>query len=62
MTEVETKVFLKDSQGNVLQTKELYTDKASEFELSKLTTGVYYIELQLPNSRPIMHQFNVVHS
>lgn len=62
MAEIETKVFLKDFQGNVLQIKELCIDKMSEFDLSKLTAGVYYIELQLPNSKSIMHQFNVVHS
>lgn len=59
MIAIETKIFLKDAQGKVLQVKELNTDIVSEFELSSLTDGVYYIELQLPNSKSIMHQFNV---
>ena len=61
MTEVNTKIFLKDAHGRVLQMQQLNTNTPHEFDVEKLKDGTYFIELQLPQGRAITHQFSITH-
>ncbi|GGD51084.1 hypothetical protein GCM10011514_14170 [Emticicia aquatilis] len=62
MTEMKTKIFLKDSQGRVLEMRDLENEASNEFEVDKLQDGVYFVELLLPHGKAITHQFNVSHN
>ncbi len=62
MTEMTTKIFLKDSQGRILQTRVLKNEVGNEFEVDKLKEGVYFVELLLPHGKTITHQFHVNHN
>ena len=62
MTKMQTKIFLKDSQGQILEIKDLTNDTNNEFDVDKLKDGVYFVELQLPQGKAITHQFRVNHN
>ncbi len=62
MTEMKTKIFLKDSQGRVLEMRNLENEASNEFEVDKLQDGVYFVELLLPHGKSITHQFKVNHN
>lgn len=62
MTKMQTKIFLKDSQGQILEIKDLSNDTSNEFDVDKLKDGVYFVELQLPQGKAITHQFRVNHN
>ncbi len=62
MTEMKTKIFLKDSQGRVLEMRNLENEASNEFEVDKLQDGVYFVELLLPHGKAITHQFKVNHN
>lgn len=62
MIEMKTKIFLKDSQGRVLEMKDLENEIGNEFEVDKLQDGIYFLELLLPHGKAITHQFNVNHN
>lgn len=62
MTEMITKIFLKDSQGRVLEMRDLKNEASSEFDVDKLNNGTYFVELLLPHGKAITHQFKVNHN
>lgn len=62
MTKMQTKIFLKDSQGQILEIRDLNNDTSNEFDVDKLKDGVYFVELQLPQGKAITHQFRVNHN
>ncbi|AFK05111.1 hypothetical protein Emtol_3986 [Emticicia oligotrophica DSM 17448] len=62
MTELKTKILLKDSQGKILEIKELSSESSNEFDVDKLNDGVYFVELSLPHGKTITHQFSVNHN
>ncbi len=57
---MNNKVYLKDAQGQVLQMQNL-TGTQHEFDVEKLKSGVYFVELQLSKGRAVTHQFNINH-
>ncbi|MDZ7935708.1 MAG: hypothetical protein U5M51_12265 [Emticicia sp.] len=59
---MRTKILLKDSQGRVLEMKDLENETGNEFDVDKLNDGVYFVELLLPHGKAIRHQFNVHHN
>ncbi|MFY7910276.1 MAG: T9SS type A sorting domain-containing protein [Emticicia sp.] len=59
---MKTKIFLKDSQGRVLEMKDLENENSNEFDVDKLKDGIYFVELQLPQGKAITHQFRVNHN
>lgn len=61
MPEMNTKICLKNAQGQVLQMQNLHTGTQHEFDVEKLKEGVYFVELQLPQGRAITHQFQINH-
>jgi Secretion system C-terminal sorting domain len=61
MSEMNTKICLKDAQGRVLQMQNLHAGNQHEFDVEKLKDGVYFVELQLPKGRAITHQFHINH-
>ena len=62
MIEMRTKIFLKDSQGRILEMRELENNANNEFDVDKLNDGVYFIELILPHGKAITHQFKINHN
>jgi hypothetical protein len=62
MIEIRTKIFLKDSQGRILEMRDLENDSNNEFDVDKLNNGVYFVELLLPHGKAITHQFKVNHN
>jgi hypothetical protein len=62
MIEMKTKIFLKDSQGRVLEMQDLENETGNEFDVDKLNDGVYFVELLLPHGKAITHQFKVNHN
>ncbi|GAB2620104.1 hypothetical protein GCM10027035_15400 [Emticicia sediminis] len=62
MIEMKTKIFLKDSQGRVLEMRDLENEANNEFDVDKLNDGVYFVELLLPHGKAITHQFMVNHN
>ena len=58
---MNTKIYLKDSQGRVLEVQNLNSGSKHEFDVDKLQDGTYFVELHLAKGRPIMHQFRVCH-
>lgn len=62
MTEIKSKILLKDSQGRVLEMRDLENETSNEFNVDKLNDGVYFVELLLPHGKAITHQFNVSHN
>jgi hypothetical protein len=61
MSEINTKICLKDAQGHVLQKYNVHKGTQLEFDVEKLKNGVYFVELQLPHGKSIMHQFQINH-
>ncbi len=61
MIEMRTKIFLKDSQGRILEIRYLENEATNEFNVDKLNDGVYFVELLLPHGKTITHQFKVNH-
>ncbi|WP_435355139.1 T9SS type A sorting domain-containing protein [Emticicia sp. SJ17W-69] len=61
MSEVNTKIYLKDAQGNVLQVQNINRGNQHEFDVEKLKDGIYFVELQLPKGRSVSHQFYINH-
>ena len=59
---MRTKIFLKDSQGRILEMRELENNANNEFDVDKLNDGVYFIELILPHGKAITHQFKINHN
>jgi hypothetical protein len=62
MIEIRTKIFLKDSQGRILEMRDLENDSNNDFDVDKLNNGVYFVELLLPHGKAITHQFKVNHN
>jgi hypothetical protein len=62
MIEMRTKIFLKDSQGRILEMRDLENNANNEFDVDKLNDGVYFIELILPHGKTISHQFKINHN
>lgn len=62
MTEMKTKIMLKDSQGRILEMQDLENETGNEFDVDKLQDGVYFVELLLPHGKAITHQFKVNHN
>ncbi len=62
MIEMRTKIFLKDSQGRILEMHDLEDNANNEFDIDKLNDGVYFIELILPQGKAITHQFKINHN
>lgn len=62
MIEMRTKIFLKDSQGRILEMRDLENNANNEFDVDKLNDGVYFIELILPHGKTITHQFKINHN
>jgi hypothetical protein len=62
MIEMRTKIFLKDSQGRILEMRDLENNANNEFDVDKLNDGVYFIELILPHGKAITHQFKINHN
>jgi hypothetical protein len=62
MIEIRTKIFLKDSQGRILEMRDLENNANNEFDVDKLNDGVYFIELILPHGKAITHQFKINHN
>jgi len=58
---MKTNVFLKDSQGRVIQQQKLQQGAQQEFDVDKLKDGVYFVELQMPQGKSITHQFYINH-
>jgi hypothetical protein len=56
---MNTKIYLKDAQGQVLQMQSLHNGTQHEFDVEKLKNGTYFVELHLPKGRAITHQFNI---
>jgi hypothetical protein len=56
---MNTKIYLKDAQGQVLQMQSLHTGTQHEFDVEKLKNGTYFVELHLSKGRAITHQFNI---
>lgn len=61
MIEIGTKIFLKDSQGRILEIRNLVNEENNEFDIEKLNDGVYFVELIFPHGKTIIHQFTVNH-
>lgn len=59
---MRTKIFLKDSQGRILEMRDLENNANNEFDVDKLNDGVYFIELILPYGKAITHQFKINHN
>ena len=59
---MRTKIFLKDSQGRILEMRDLENNANNEFDVDKLNDGVYFIELILPHGKTISHQFKINHN
>lgn len=59
MIEMRTKIFLKDSQGIILEMRDLENEAINEFNVDKLNDGVYFVELLLPHGKAITHQFKI---
>jgi hypothetical protein len=62
MIEMRTKIFLKDSQGRILEMRDLENNANNQFDVDKLNDGVYFIELILPHGKAITHQFKINHN
>ena len=58
---MNTKVYLKDAQGRVLQMQNLNAGTQHEFDVDKLKDGIYFVELQLSKGKAITHQFHISH-
>ncbi len=61
MIELNTKIFLKDAHGRVLQMQLLNTNAPHEFDVEKLKDGTYFVELLLPHGKAISHKFRITH-
>lgn len=59
---MRTKIFLKDSQGRILEMRDLENNANNQFDVDKLNDGVYFIELILPHGKAITHQFKINHN
>jgi hypothetical protein len=61
MSEINTTIYLKDAQGQVLQKHKIAKGTQLGFDIEKLKNGVYFVELQLPDGKSIIHQFQINH-
>jgi Secretion system C-terminal sorting domain len=61
-SDLNIKIFLKNAQGRVLQMQNLYTGIQHEFDVEKLKNGIYFVELQLPQGKAVIHQFYINHA
>jgi hypothetical protein len=59
MIEKGFKILLKDSEGRILEIRNLGNEENNEFDIEKLNDGVYFVELLFPHGKTIIHQFKV---